>query len=107
MLYWGNGPALGVLACLGYSIFLLGALYLWRHRNEFTFWVDNELSLFRRNLSRYVPAGPFYLRRGESRLRVIPVSFYHSVTQLPRRRFSVGAFLIFLGLSLFLLDFFV
>jgi hypothetical protein len=105
MLYWGNGPALGALACLGYSVFVIGALYLWRNRAEFTFWFDNELSLFRRNLSRYVPAGPFYLRRGESRLRVIPVSFFHSVSQLLRRRFSLGAFLLFLGLSLFLLDF--
>ena len=107
MLYWGNGPALGALACLGYSVFVIGALYVWRHRAEFTFWFDNELSLFRRNLSRYVPVGPFYLRRGESRLRVIPVSFFHSVSQLPRRRFSLGAFLLFLGLSLFLLDFFL
>jgi hypothetical protein len=107
MLHWGNGSDLGVLTCLGYSLFVLGAFYLWRQRAEFTFWVDYELSLFRRNLSRYVPAGPFYLRRGESRLRVIPVSFFHSVTQLPRRRFSWGAFLLFLGLSLFLLDFFV
>ena len=107
MLSWGNGPALGVLACLGYSIFVLGAFYLWRNRSEFVVWVDDELSLFRRNLSRYVPAGPFYLRRGESRLRVIPVSFFRSVTQLHRRRFSLGAFLVFLGLSLFLLDFFL
>jgi len=107
MLYWGNGPALGALACLGYSVFVIGALYVWRHRAEFTFWFDNELSLFRRNLSRYVPAGPFYLRRGESRLRVIPVCFFHSVSQLPHRRFSLGAFLLFLGLSLFLLDFFL
>jgi hypothetical protein len=107
MLSWGNGSALGVLACLGYSVFALGAFYLWRYRSELTFWFDREISLFRRNLSRYVPAGPFYLRRGESRLRVIPVSFFHSVTQLPRRRFSLGAFLLFLGLALFLLDFFV
>lgn len=107
MLYWGNGSALGALAILGYSVFLLGAFYFWRNRSDFTVWFDHELCLFRRNLSRYVPAGPFYLRRGESRLRVIPVSFFHSVTQLPRRRFSPGAFLLFLGLSLFLLDFFV
>lgn len=107
MLYWGNGSALGALAILGYSVFLLGAFYFWRNRADFTIWFDSELSLFRRNLSRYVPAGPFYLRRGESRLRVIPASFCHSVTQLPRRRFCLGAFLLFLGVSLFLLDFFV
>ena len=107
MLYWGNGSALGALAILGYSVFLLGAFYFWRNRSDFTIWVDSELSLFRRNLSRYVPAGPFYSRRGESRLRIIPVSFVRSFAQLPRRRFTLGAFLVFLGLSLFLLDFFV
>jgi hypothetical protein len=38
---------------------------------------------------------------------VIPVSFVHSVVQLPRRRFCWGALLLFLGLALFALDFFV
>jgi|SRR6516162_10279915 hypothetical protein len=107
MFYWGSGPALGLLACLGYLAFLLGAVYLWRYREEFIFWLNDELSLFRRNLSRYVPAGPFYERRGESRLRVIPSSVFQSVTQLPRRRFSWGAFLLFLGFLLVFLDFFV
>ena len=83
MLYWGNGSALGALAILGYSVFLLGAFYFWRNRADFTIWVDSELSLFRRNLSRYVPAGPFYLRRCESRLVVIPVSFVRSVVRSP------------------------
>jgi hypothetical protein len=107
MFTWGAGPALGLLTFLGYAVFVLGAFFLWRNRAEFTFWVDDELTTLRRNFSRYVPAGPFYERRGESRLRVIPVSFFHSVTQLPRRRFSWGAFLLFLGLFLFVLDFFV
>lgn len=107
MSYWGAGPTLGLLTCLGYFASVLGALFFWRHRAEFAFWMDDELSSLRRNFSRYVPAGPFYERRGESRLRVIPVSFFHSVTQLPRRRFSWGAFLLVLGLFLFALDFFV
>jgi hypothetical protein len=107
MFHWGSGPALGLLTCLGYAVFLLGALTLWRHRAEFSFWVDDELSAFRRNCSRYVPSGPFYERRGQSRLRAIPVGFCHAVAQLPRRRFSWGAFLLFLGLLLFTLDFFV
>jgi hypothetical protein len=106
-MYWGSGPALGLLTCIGYAVFVLGAHSLWRHRAEFTFWMYNEISTLRRNFSRYVPAGPFYERRGESRLRVIPASFFHSMTQLPRRRFSWGAFLLFLGLFLFVLDFFV
>ena len=107
MFHWGSGSALGFLTCLGYAVFVLGAFSLWRHRAEFTFWMDDEFSAFRRNLSRYVPAGPFYERRGESRLRVIPISFLHTVASLPRRRFSWGAFLLFLGLFLFVLDFFI
>jgi hypothetical protein len=106
-MYWGSGPALGLLTCIGYAVFVVGAYSLWRHRAEIAFWMDSEISTLRRNFSRYVPAGPFYERRGESRLRVIPASFFHSMTQLPRRRFSWGAFLLFLGLFLFVLDFFV
>lgn len=107
MFHWGSGQTLGVLTFFGYGVFLFGALTLWRNRSDFTFWMDHEFSRFRRNLSRYVPSGPFYLRRGESRLRVIPVSVFNSVLQLPRRRFSWGAFLLFLGLLLFALDFFI
>lgn len=107
MLYWGQGPTLGLLTCLGYLAFLAGALYLWRYREELAYWMDCEFSVFRRVLSRHVPVGPFYEPRGESRLRVIPVTFLQSMTQLPRRRFSWGAFLLFFGFFLFLLDFFV
>ena len=107
MFYWGSGSTLGFLTCLGYCVFVVGAYSLWRNRAELTFWMSDELSTFRRNLSRYVAAGPFYERRGESRLIVVPAGIFHSVTQLPRRRFSWGAFLLFLGLLLFALDFFI
>ena len=107
MFYWGSGPALGFLTCLGYFVFVLGAYFLWRQRAEIVFWMHDELSTFRRNLSRYVPSGPFYERRGESRLIVVPAGLVHSAIQLPRRRFSWGAFLLFLGLLLFALDFFI
>lgn len=107
MYFWGSGPSLGLLAFLGYSAFVVGASTLWRHRAELFFWMDSEVASFRRNLSRYVPTGPFYERRAESRLLVIPASFVQSVVQLPRRRFSWGAFLLFLGVLLFVLDFFI
>jgi len=107
MLNWGSGSSLGLLTCLGYFVFLAGAIHSWRHRQEFTFWLEGELSLFRRNLSRYVLTGPFYVRRGESRLIVIPASFVNTVVQLPRRRFSWGAFLLFLGMLLLAIDFYV
>ena len=107
MLYWGSGPALGLLTCLGYGVFLLGSLYLWRYREELSLWMEDEFSAFRRNLSRYESVGPFYLPRTESRLRVIPAGFLHSVSRLPQCRFSLGAFLLVLGLLLFTLDFFI
>src|SRR5258708_29691115 len=107
MLYWGSGPALGLLTCLGYGVFLLGALYLWRYREELSLWIEDEFSTFRRNLSRYESVGPFYLPRTESRLRIIPAGFLHSVSRLPYRRFSLYSFLLLLGLLLFTLAFFV
>jgi hypothetical protein len=107
MLYWGSGPALGLLACVGYGVFLLGSLYLWRYREELSLWMEDEFSAFRRNLSRFESVGSFYLPRTESRLRVIPAGFLHSVSRLPQRRFSPGAFLLILGLLLLTLDFFI
>ncbi len=107
MLHWGSGASLGFLSFLGYCTFVVGAIYLWHQRKEVSCWVDTELSVFRRNLSRHVPSGPFYERRGESRLIVIPSSFVNTVAQLPRRRFSWGAFLLFVGIALFALDFFI
>jgi hypothetical protein len=107
MNYWGSGSALGLLTCVGYLVFLVGAIYLRRHREEFSFWMDHEVSQLRRNFSRYVPSGPFHERRAESRLRVIPFGVFHSVKHLPQRRFSWGAFLLFLGVLMFVLDFFI
>jgi hypothetical protein len=107
MTYWGAGSTLGLLTCLGYFVFSIGAIYLWRNRAEVSFWMDNEVSSLRRNFSRYESAGPFYIPRTQSRLRVIPQGVYQSVTQLPKRHFSLGAFLLLVGFSLFFLDFFI
>ena len=107
MFHWGDGPALGLLTCLGYCVFLLGSLYLWRHRQELSLWAEDEFSAFRRNLSRFESVGPFYLPRTESRLRVIPAGFLHSVSRMPRRHFTLGVSLLILGLLLFALDFFI
>ena len=106
-MYWGSGSALGLLTCLGYVVFAFGAFLLWRNRAEFTLWIDDRLYAFRSSLSRYVPAGPFYERRRESRLVVIPVGFFHSIFQLRRLQCFWGACLLMLGLLLFTLDFFV
>ncbi len=107
MFSFGSGPAIGYLACLGYMVGVFGALYVWRHRDEVYYWIDSELPVYRSAFSRYVPAGPFYMRRRESRLRVVPGCIVNSVLQLPKRRFSYGAFLVVVGSLLFVLDFFI
>jgi hypothetical protein len=104
---WGTGPALGPLTVFGYLLFLAGAALMWRSRGDFFVWFQDELSFFRRNFSRYTPAGPFYALREESRFKAIPVSFLRSITRFPRRRINGPALLLFLGFLLFVLDFFV
>jgi hypothetical protein len=104
---WGTGPALGLLTASGYLLFLAGAALMWRSRGDFFVWFQDELSFFRRNFSRYTPAGPFYAIREESRFKAIPVSFVRSITRFPRSRINGPAILLFLGFVLFLLDFFV
>ena len=104
---WGAGPALGLLTIFGYLLFMAGGALMWRSRSDFSLWFHDELSLFRRDFSRYTPAGPFYAIRGESRFKAIPVSFVRSITRFPRSRINRPAILLFLGFLLFVLDFFV
>jgi hypothetical protein len=104
---WGTGPALGLLTVFGYLLLMAGGALMWRSRGDFFVWFQDELSFFRRNFSRYTPAGPFYAIRGESRFKAIPLSFVRSITRFPRRRINGPAFLLFLGVLLFVLDFFV
>jgi hypothetical protein len=107
MTYWGAGSSLGLLTCLGYFAFAFGAIHLRRHRQEISFWMDDEVSSLRRNFSRYESVGPFYVPRTQSRLRVVPQGVLQSVSQFPKRHFSRGAFFLVLGFSLFFLDFFI
>jgi hypothetical protein len=102
---WGTGPALGLLTVSGYLLLMAGAVLMWHSRDDFFVWFQDELSFFRRNFSRYTPAGPFYAIREESRFKAIPVSFVRSITHFPRRRINGPAILLFLGFLLFGLDF--
>src|SRR6266700_5377949 len=104
---WGTGPALGLLTVSGYLVFMAGAALVWRNRGEFYVFIQDELSVFRRNFSRYTAIGPFYGLREESRFKAIPTSFICSVSRLPRSRFNVGPILLLIGFLLFILDFFV
>jgi len=83
---WGAGSGLGPLTVFAYLLFLAGAALMWRSRDDFSVWFHDELSFFRRNFSRYTPAGPFYTLREESRLKAIPVSSWD-----PSRDFLAAA----------------
>jgi hypothetical protein len=104
---WGAGPTLGLLTVSGYLLFVAGAALVWRNRGEFYVFIQDELSVFRRNFSRYTAIGPFYGLREESRFKAIPTSFIRSVSRLPHSRFNSGPILLLVGLLLFMLDFFV
>jgi hypothetical protein len=106
-MHWGTGPAVGLLTFLGYLLFVGGAALVWRNRDDFSVWVHDEISVFRRNFSRYTPIGPFYSLREESRFKAIPSSFIRSLSRLTRSRVNGGALLLLGGLLLFLLDFFL
>jgi hypothetical protein len=106
-MYWGDGPALGMLTLLGYVCFVAGAALVWRGRVNIYVWVTDEVGAYRRTLSRYTPTGPFYSPREESRLKVIPYQMVRTLSCLPRSRYSWAACLMALGPILVLLDFFV
>ena len=106
-MYWGAGPALGLLTFLGYFFLATGALLVWRNRDDFSVWFRDEISVLRRSFSRYTPVGPFYMLREESRFKAIPTSFIRNLTRLPRSRFNGAAALLMFGTLLFLLDFFL
>jgi hypothetical protein len=104
---WGAGPALGLLAFFGYLICTVGAALVWRHRDDFFVYFQDEISVFRRNFSRYTVIGPFYSPREDSRFKAIPTSVIRSVNRLPHSRINSGPILLFLGLLLLVLDFFI
>jgi hypothetical protein len=106
-MLWGIGSALGLLTFFGYLTCTVGAALVWRHRDDFFVYFQDELSVFRRNFSRYTVIGPFYIPREESRFKAIPTSFFRSLNRLPRSRINGGPILLFLGLLLLFLDLFI
>jgi hypothetical protein len=104
---WGAGPALGLLTFLGYLICMAGAVYVWRYRDDFSVWMEDEARAFRRNFSRHTVVGPFYSPREESRFRAISSQFLHSPSRIPSHGIKPAVILFLLGGLLFLLDFFI
>jgi hypothetical protein len=106
-MYWGSGPGLGLLTLLGYVAFTMGAALVWRRRDDFSIWIQDEFGAFRRSLSRYTVIGPFYGIREESRFKAVPSQFFSSLSRFPRRHIHPAFILLFLGAVLFFLDFFI
>lgn len=88
-------------------MFAVGAALVWRKRDDFSVWAQDEFGAFRRSLSRYTVIGPFYGLREESRLKAVPSQFLSSLARFPRRQINPAFILLFLGVFLFLLDFFI
>ena len=122
-MFWGAGPTLGLLTFCGYLLFLFGAVLVWRNRNNFLLWIQDEISFFQRkklfrlrhtrcalgtgSFSRYTPAGPFYIPRSDSRFKSVPHYLLNSLSRLSETRINGGAVLLLVGLLLFLLDFYI
>jgi hypothetical protein len=105
-MFGGAGPALGLLAFIGYLLFMLGAALIWRHRDDVLLWVHDEISYFRRNFSRFIPIGPFYCPRQESLLKTASSSFLGSVHRFRLSRVHGALVLLVIGFLLFVLDLF-
>jgi hypothetical protein len=86
---------------------MTGAVYVWRYRDDFSGWLEDETQTFRRNFSRHTVVGPFYSPREESRLRIISSQVLHSPSRIPSHGIRPAAILFFIGGLLFLLDFFI
>jgi hypothetical protein len=102
-MHWGPGPSLGLLAVLGYVVFVFGSGLLWRNRGEIPAWVREEVNELRRGISRRdVPTRWSGLREEYSPaicLKPPPQRLNFHRSELFR-----AACLVFLGQILFLLD---
>ncbi|HZS71504.1 MAG TPA: hypothetical protein VFA13_06685 [Candidatus Acidoferrum sp.] len=106
-MYWGAGPELGLLTLAGYLAFVTGAAMVWRKRSNAVVLVYDEVSALRQLFSRYELVGPFYMVRGESRLKAVPSNFRRSVRRWFRAGMHRPAILLSLGMLMFVLDFFI
>ena len=106
-MYWGAGPELGLLTFIGYLIFFAGAVTMWRGRVDVSTWLESEVGVLRRNLSRHTLAGPFYSPRGESRLKTLPTCFATSIRRMPLSLVCRVTVRLVTAPVLVLLDFFI
>src|SRR5260370_26480572 len=101
---WGPGSALGVLALMGYAVFVCGAVVLWMNRLEVPIWVHDEVGAVRRKLVRHAVIGLGRGLREEISCKACPSCFIRSLARPSRRKINRGAILLSIGPLLFILD---
>ena len=106
-MVWGSGSALGILALLGYAVFVCGAVLLWANRIDVPVWVNDEFGAVRRSLVRHAFSVTFHGLREELTCKAAPTNFIRQLARHSRRRINRGTILLSVGLMLFLLDFLV
>ena len=74
-MVWDSGSALGILALLGYAVFVCGAVLLWANRIDVPVWVDNEFGAVRLSLVRHAFSVSFHGLREEPARKVAPSNF--------------------------------
>lgn len=104
-MYWASGPSLGLLAILGYVLFVLGAALLWRQRSFLNLWAQDEFGSFRRDVARCAASAGGSGLREETRFKLLPRCFLPSLEPARRVRINRAAVLVVAGPILFLLDF--
>jgi hypothetical protein len=104
-MIWGPGSALGLLAILGYALFVCGAILLWANRLDVPTWVNDELGAVRRSVIRHAVSGTSHGLREELRYKACPTNFSRTLARPLRRRINRGAILLAIGPLLCLLDF--
>lgn len=106
-MFWGPGSALGLLAMIGYLVFVSGAILLWINRVDVPIWVHDEFGAVRRKVIRYSIGRPTHGLREEASLKAWPSRYIRSLARPSRRRINRGAILLAIGPLLFLLDFLI
>jgi hypothetical protein len=104
-MYWGAGPALGILSLLGYGVFVWGAALLWQRRCEVLVWANDEFRAARRSLIRHALSSTDHGLREELACKAVPTGFTRRLGRPSRRRIRRGAILLAIGPLLVLLDF--
>lgn len=106
-MFWGAGSALGLLAILGYVVFVCGAVLLWFNRIDVPIWVNDEFGAVRRSLIRHAVSSRFHGLREEVACAAKPTGFIRRLARHSRRQINRGTILLTIGLLLVFLDFFV